>query len=149
MPAERRRALGNPGHQKQSPVARVVEPLPTELLSAPLHLGRAGASTYEFVLQSCNWIAKSDFLLLVAMCEQVDEIVKWSAKVVEDGEVLISPNGAAQAHPLLAHIRDARKQVYLLAASMGLSPSDRGRIGLGEVQAMSKLASLRAAEKRQ
>ena len=60
--------------------------------------------------------------------------------------VLETPNGTLQAHPLIAHVRDARKQIFALASLLGLSPSDRGRIGLGEVTAKSKLEALRQME---
>lgn len=147
LPVERKRALGNPGHQKLPKLA-AVSVLPSVSAEPPSHLGAAGRVAYQHVVESCPWVGLSDLFSLVKMCEMLDEIADWQRDIDERGIVFVTPNGTLQAHPLIAHIRDARKQVFSLASLLGLSPSDRGRIGAGEVQAKSKLQALIEAERR-
>ena len=142
IPNELKRRRGNPGHQSLEPVSKV-SVLPVVDASRPLSLGVAGGRVWDDVLTACrSWVSGSDLLALEHLCELIDEIVVMREQVVREGRVLMSPNGAAQSHPLLAHIRDLNKQVQGLFASFGLTPSDRGRIGLGEVTAKSKLQAL-------
>ena len=147
LPVEQKRRLGNPGHQSLPKLAAVVA-LPEAVLVAPDFLGEVGRAAYLHVVSSCPWVSASDVFTLVKMCEMLDEVVVWQRDVDERGIVFTMPNGTLQAHPLLAHIRDARKQIFALASLLGLSPSDRGRIGAGEVQAKSKLQALMEAERK-
>lgn len=147
LPVEVKRRRGNPGHQSLRPVKSVTA-LPVVDMSVPVGLGIAGSEVWAQVLESCgSWVAPSDLLALRHLCELMDEIAVMRAQVEREGRVLASPNGAAQSHPLLAHIRDLNKQVQGLFCSFGLTPSDRGRIGLGEVQAQSKIEALAAKRK--
>lgn len=147
LPVERKRALGNPGHQKLPKLA-AVSVLPVASVDAPAHLGDVGRAAYLHVVSTCPWVGASDVFSLVKMCEMLDEVAVWQRDIEARGMVLETPNGTLQAHPLIAHVRDARKQIFALASLLGLSPSDRGRIGAGEVQAKSKLQALIDAEKR-
>ena len=148
LPVEVKRRRGNPGHQSLRPV-KSVSALPVVDASRPLSLGVAGGRVWDDVLVACrSWVAPSDLLALQHLCEIVDEVAVMREQVEREGRVLVSPNGAAQSHPLLAHIRDLNKQIQGLFCSFGLTPSDRGRIGLGEVTAKSKLQALIDAERK-
>jgi P27 family predicted phage terminase small subunit len=145
-PLELKRALGNPGHQKLPPKSRIVA-LPKAPVVPPEHLIGAAADCWRDVMATAPWVAASDATFLVELCELVGNRAVMQAQVEKDGMVLVSPNGAYQAHPLLGHIRDVTKQIHSLASLYGLTPSDRGRIGLGEVQAQSKIEALAAKRK--
>jgi P27 family predicted phage terminase small subunit len=147
-PVEQKRALGNPG-QRRLPDLRHVVSMASAHLEPPLECGPAGAQVWSKVLSECRWVGQSDLLALQDLCVLVDERHVMREKVNVEGLVLVSHTGSFQAHPLLSHIRDLTKQIHALFASMGLTPSDRGRIGLGEVQAQSKIEQLAAKRKAQ
>lgn len=147
-PVEVKRRMGNPG-KRPLPKVSSMPVLHMAHVDPPAHLKSAGRREFEHVMATAAWLAPSDLPLLVRLCEIWDDIDAWQADVDERGMVIVTPtNGTLQAHPLLAHIRDARKQAVSMMSLLGLSPSDRGRIGAGEVQAKSKLAALIEAEKR-
>lgn len=147
-PVEQKRALGNPGQRRLPELKQVVALVPATL-EPPLECGPAGAQVWSKVLSECRWVGRSDLLALQDLCVLVDERDAMRKKVEAEGTVLVSHTGSFQAHPLLSHIRDLTKQIHGLFASMGLTPSDRGRIGLGEVQAQSKIEQLAAKRRNQ
>ena len=100
------------------------------------------------VMAVAPWVGSSDQKSLVELCELIDARDDMRAQVSHDGLVLVAPNGAHQAHPLLSHIRDVSKQIHGLMSMFGLTPSDRARLSLGEVQRVSKLDALRAQQSR-
>ena len=145
---EQKRALGNPGQRRLPELKQVVSLVPANL-EPPFGLGLAGSTVWSNVLAECRWVGRSDLLALEDLCVLVDERDVMRKKVSDEGLVLVSHTGSFQAHPLLAHIRDVTKQIHNLFASLGLTPSDRGRIGLGEVQAQSKIEALAAKRRSQ
>ena len=65
-------------------------------------------------------VDKSDVFSLVKMCEMLDEVAVWQRDIEARGMVLETPNGTLQANPLIAHVRDARKQIFALASLLGI-----------------------------
>lgn len=144
LPVERKRALGNPGHQKLPAVASVTA-LPQLEASPLVPLGVAGQRWWDQLMATCRpWVAASDLSMVLELCRAADRRAEMEAVVAAEGMSLQSPNGAFQAHPLLAHIRDIEKRIDQLAAAFGLTPASRGQIGAGEVKAASQLEALRA-----
>ena len=145
-PVEEKRRLGNPGQRPLPAKADVVALVPADR-TPPLHLRDVGLAMWEDILAVAQWVSISDRKTLVELCELVQNRADMHEQVKKDGLVLVSPNGAYQAHPLLAHIRDVSKQIHSLMSLFGLTPADRTRIGLGEVAAVSKLQAMMDKQK--
>ena len=140
-PIEVKRRQGNPG-QRPLPAKGALMALVPADRTPPAHLNDAGRKVWTDVLDVAPWVGVSDQVLLLEVAELADERAIMKREVELMGRTLQSPNGAYQAHPLLAHIRDITKQILSSLSLFGLSPSDRARIGAGEVAAVSKLQAM-------
>ena len=140
-PAELNRKLGNPGHRKQ-PAQDAVAVLQPADKSLPLHLGSAGAQVWEHVASWCPWFGQSDRYALIELCDLVDLRAMLVAQIRGDGVTVLTPSNGQTAHPNWTQVIALTKQIHGLMSLFGLTPSDRGRIGLGEVMAKSKLQAL-------
>lgn len=144
-PVEAVRRLGNPGHKALPKVASVTA-LGAADRSLPLHLGDAGARVWEHVAEFVPWFGQSDRLALVELCDLVDVRAMLLSQIRGDGVTVLTPSNGQTAHPNWAQVIALTKQIHSLMAAFGLTPSDRGRIGAGEVAAKSKLEALRQME---
>lgn len=135
-PIELKRRVGNPGHRPlpkgitaiQPAVVVMEPPARGDDLVAALMSGPAAA-----------WIAQPDRVLLL---ELVREAWDERARLRED----IARNGygdgryARQEVARLAHLE---RTLTTWLSLLGLSPTDRSRLGVAEVKARSKLEALR------
>jgi hypothetical protein len=84
-----------------------------------------------------RWISpESDLELLQMVCEQLDERVALRIRVLRDNE----PEERKS-------LRDLDKQIVSGLSLLGLTPTDRSRLGLAEVKAATKLDELRNRRK--
>lgn len=144
-PVEDKRRLGNPG-QRRLPDKGTVTPLVVADRSMPLHLGEAGQRVWEHMAASVPWFAQSDRFALIELCELIDIRAGLLAQIRADGVTVLTPSNGQTAHPNWTQVIALTKQIHGLMSLFGLTPSDRGRIGLGEVTAKSKLEALRQME---
>jgi P27 family predicted phage terminase small subunit len=146
QPLEKKRALGNPGHQKLPAVGstHAVERIaPT----APrgLGLGKDGRRLWGHVA-ALPWVGASDAAALQNLCALADLIATLEADVAERGPAYES-RGRWLPNPSVSRLLDARKMLAALSGHFGLTPGDRSRLGIAEVKAQSKLEEL--AERRE
>lgn len=148
IPNERKRLLGNPGKQKL-PDAHANAPLPALALDAPDHLGKAGRAAWVLLAAECSWLAHTDRVSVVLLCEKLDRRAAWIAQLAGADEVLLTDKGYAYPNPLVGMLSTLETEIVKLLSLLGLTPADRTRIGLGEVRRASKLAELLADRHRQ
>ena len=135
-PTEQKRKLGNPG--KRPLPAPVIELRPANAadLVPPAHLEDAGL----FVWAKCwhsglGWLSPdSDLALVIRCCELADMTDKARQRYMVTGES--ADAGAFQK---------LNKDYLHCLSVMGFTPVDRGKMGLAEVKAISKLEQLRAS----
>ena len=89
---------------------------------------------------------QSDRFALIELCELIDIRAGLLAQIRADGVTVLTPSNGQTAHPNWTQVIALTKQIHGLMSLFGLTPSDRGRIGLGEVTAKSKLEALRQME---
>lgn len=139
-PVERKRAIGNPGRRPLPDQANVV------LLSAavgipdpPRPLGTAGLALWGRAWQTARrWLSpETDLELLLIVCEQLDERIALRIQVLRESK----PEDRKA-------LRDIDKQVVSGLSLLGFTPTDRGRLGLAEVKAASKLEDIRDRQNR-
>ena len=131
------------------PELAAVRALPAADPEPLVPLGDAGARLWEQVKATCGaWVALSDTSALLEMCQLADRRQAMWDKVMQEGLTLRLNNSGAQAHPLLSHIETIDKSIHKLMAEFGMTPKERGLIGVGEVKAVSKLQQILEAERR-
>lgn len=146
-PAEKSRALGNPGHR-----AGLSAPASTEVAALvaapPPGLGDEGARVWSAVLQAAPWVAQSDMVLLQTLCEKLDRRARVLAELVDAPLTLETATGYTYPHPLLGVAGRLETEILKMLAHLGLTPAERTRLGVAEVKAQSKLEELRARRSR-
>jgi phage terminase small subunit len=85
-------------------------------------------------------MAPSDVPLLTMLCRAADEIETWRALLRSEKLVTRTRAGARRVHPAVAEIRTLERTMTSWLALLGLTPTDRARLALGEVRAVSELA---------
>jgi hypothetical protein len=136
-PNEQKRRLGNPGRRPLPDQSKLVA-MPSAAVAGtpePLRpLGPPGQALWDRVWAAgARWISPhTDVELLQVLCEQVDERAQLRVAVLRDG-------GWRERKAL----RTLDHQVVTALSLLGLTPADRTRLGVAEVQAQSTLDKLR------
>jgi P27 family predicted phage terminase small subunit len=144
-PAEQKRKLGNPGKRDLPELASVaaLPALPADAL--PDSLGDDGAALWEAVTASAKtWLAPTDHPVLRMLCELADRRAEFVAHVAKNGPLIERPDGHLVANPVVAMLSDVEKRMVHMASLLGMTPSDRTRIGLGEVKAQNAFEQMLA-----
>ena len=144
VPIERKRARGNPGKRAMPDKAEVVEiePLASD---APIALGKAGQEMWEKMNASAHWLGESDSPAMMMLCDKMDRRADLMKRLQTEPLVLVPDNGSrAQPNPLVAMLDQVEKDIVALLSLLGMTPTDRSRLGLAEVKKQSTLEKLRA-----
>jgi P27 family predicted phage terminase small subunit len=145
VPIERKRALGNPGKRalpKPGEIAiigAVAEP--------PVDLGEKGLEAWNRILDTARaWTGATDFDLLAAYCTKVDRHAEMVEQLSNSNNafILFTDKGYAYANPLVGMISTIESEMVKMLSLLGLTPTDRSRLGLAEVKAQSTLEKLKA-----
>jgi P27 family predicted phage terminase small subunit len=145
-PAELKRAQGNPG-KRPLPNLAVVHPLPQVKAQAPEHLSDIQKKLWGDLRGHAVWIADTDQPLLQLLCEKLDRRNELVAKLQNSDPVLYTDKGYAYANPIVGMISTIEVEITKLFSLLGLTPTDRTKLGVAEVKARSVLDDL--IEKRQ
>ncbi|WP_280695883.1 MULTISPECIES: phage terminase small subunit P27 family [unclassified Kitasatospora] len=145
MPNEKKRKLGNPG-KRSLPELASVTPLPATGADTPPGLSEAGIELWGAVTATTKaWLAPSDRHTLTMLCEMADRRALMMAAVTEYGLLIERPgDGHLVANPVVAMLSTLEVQMNRVAASLGLTPADRTRMGLAEVKARSAFEQMLA-----
>ena len=144
VPIERKRARGNPGKRAmpKSDQVEVIEPLTDE---APVRLNNAGAELWHKMNSHAHWLGESDNPAMLMLCEKYDRREMLLAQLENEPLVLVPENGSrAQPNPLVAMVDQVEKDIVTLLSLLGMTPTDRSRLGLAEVKKQSTLEKLRS-----
>lgn len=142
-PTELKKALGNPGKRAIPKALSVVARAPADT-DPPATLGDVGAAEWRRTLTVCPWIGPSDLSILRLYCEALDRRSSLIAYIADTGTVLYTDRGYAYLNPAQSALNTTEAQITRWMSSLGLTPSDRGRLGVAEVKAQSALERIRA-----
>jgi P27 family predicted phage terminase small subunit len=145
-PTEQKRKIGNPGGRKLPAIANVIA-LPQIKGDAPLHLSDEGAKMWTDVRSMAPWIANTDGKLLIELCEKMDKKYLLKEKLAASDFVLYTDKGYAYANPLFGMLNTVENDIVKLLSLLGLTPTDRSKLGVAEVKAKGKLEALLEAQK--
>jgi P27 family predicted phage terminase small subunit len=140
-PIEQKRKNGNPG-QRPLPDSKNVIALPQIKNDAPLYLSDAGQKMWLDVRAMAPWIANTDAKLLIELCEKMDKKYELKEKLAATDYVLYTDKGYAYANPLFGMLNTVENDIVKLLSLLGLTPTDRSKLGVAEVKAKGKLEAL-------
>jgi phage terminase small subunit len=135
-PREKTRALGNPGHRagmdKDAPIVMPGQRTPPK---PPRSLGKDGKQLWDRAWSLAHtWLSpQTDLDLLLLTCEALDER-EALRKLVMAGDADRFDRGA---------LRALDKQIVDSLGSLGMTPTDRARLGVAEVKIEDDLEAFR------
>lgn len=142
-PNELKRLTGNPGKSRLPSLASVTA-LPQVTEQAPLHLTEASRNLWIEIRDRASWIGNTDQPTLILLCEKLDRRSEFIAKLQATDFVLYTDKGYAYANPLISMISTIETEIIKLFSLMGLTPTDRSKLGVAEVKAASAIDQLLA-----
>lgn len=132
IPNERKQRLG--AGAAPSPESVVSLPTVNEVPEPPDGLGDAGRAAWESVWSSAaGWLASSDVLAVTLLALMVDERAQLRNHLM---------SGAGDFHDR-AGLRALDTQINASLAALGLTPTDRARLGLAAVTTTDALEDFR------
>jgi P27 family predicted phage terminase small subunit len=140
-PTELKRKLGNPGKEKLPDLNRVIA-LPQVSDQAPQHLSKQAKKFWTAIRAVAPWIANTDGTLLLELCEKMDRKTKLVKELEQSAFVLYTDKGYAYANPLVGMISTTENEILKILSLLGLTPSDRSKLGVAEVKVRSKIEEL-------
>jgi P27 family predicted phage terminase small subunit len=145
VPLERKRARGNPGKRALPAHAETTALAPLTTADAPADLGPGGREAWERMMTSCPWLGESDTSTLRLLCEKIDRRDQMiEALKTEPFVFTAEKTGYQYANPLVGMLSTIETDIVKLLSLMGMTPTDRTRLGLAEVKAQSTLERLRS-----
>jgi P27 family predicted phage terminase small subunit len=139
-PAELARKQGNPGKRKLPELATVISLQQVD--DAPLHLNENSKALWQDIKSRATWVAQTDEPALLLVCEKFDRRAKLIAQLESSDVVLYTDKGYAYANPLVGMISTIENEIFKILGSLGLTPSDRTKLGVAEVKRASALDEL-------
>ena len=133
-PNELKRKLGNPGKQKL-PALATVTLLPQVNDQAPAHLTPEAQKLWSDIRELATWIGNTDRSILTLLCEKLDRRSEYIAKLQSMDLVLYTDKGYAYANPVVGMISTIENEITKIFSLLGLTPADRSKLGVAEVQA--------------
>jgi hypothetical protein len=136
-PAETKRLIGSRHYQPGKSVTFIPE---VEVMPEPLRmLGPSGLELWKRIWSMGKvWLSLStDIDVLQILCEQLDERDSLRELVLSD----------AEAWRERAALRELEKSIRSNLSVLGFTPTDRMKLGVAEVQKMSKLEEIMAMKR--
>jgi P27 family predicted phage terminase small subunit len=101
----------------------------------PDHLGDAGSDMFRRITAGAAWLAETDMPTLELLCEKVDRREQMKAQLAVTDLVLFTDKSYAYPNPLVGMLSTIEGEIAKLFSALGLTPTDRTRMGLAEVKA--------------
>ena len=140
-PNELKRKQGNPGKRPLQSVSNIIA-IPQQRGNPPNHLSETSRKLWLGITSLAFWISESDQVTLQLLCEKLDRRAELIAKLSASDFVLYTDKGYAYANPLVGMLSTIEVEITKLFSLLGLTPTDRTRLGVAEVKARSALDDL-------
>ena len=144
VPLERKRARGNPSKRPLPAATETLALAPLTAADAPVDLGDGGRQAWDRMLTSCPWLGEPDRDMMIMLCQKIDRRDQMVDALSRESFVLITERtGAAHQNPLVPMLSNLETEIVKMLSLLGMTPTDRTRLGLAEVKAQSTLERLR------
>jgi P27 family predicted phage terminase small subunit len=140
-PIELKRRLGNPG-KRALPAPKTVLPVAVGgTPKPPSGLKRQGKAAWERLWSvGAAWLSPTtDLEIVTRLCQAYDERAYLRGVVALQGYFTAGSMGQTVVHPAVKEVRALEAAILAMEARCGFTPSDRSRLGMAEVQRVSKL----------
>lgn len=142
-PREVKRARGTLRADRDPAPLAIIPPADAATREVPEQLGDEGVRMWRMALSYAPWLASSDMTNLRLICEALDRRSLLLAELASQGHVLYTDKGYAYLNPAQGALATTEAQITKWLSLLGITPSDRSRLGVAEVKARSKLEDLR------
>jgi len=122
-----------------------VTTIPQAAAKAPEHLSPASKELWTRLRETAFWISNTDQSSLQLLCEKLDRRSEIIAKLQNSDFVLFTDKNYAYANPLVGMLSTIETEITKLFSLLGLTSTDRSRLGVAEVRVRSKLEELAQA----
>ncbi len=116
---------------------------PLDYATMPEGLDPIAQGVWARITTACDWLAESDREALTMLCRDEALLAQLTARLESDGLVLYTDKNYAYAHPAWGMRTATEERVYKWLTVLGLTPSDRARLGIAMVQARTLLEEFR------
>ena len=107
---------------------------------APDGLGDTAVAHYRRIIDVAgDWLAPSDADAVATLARLLQRQSDLIARLDSDGVVLYTDKGYAYAHPAAGMLTTTEREIARWSSLLGLTPTDRTRLGLAMVRGVSKL----------
>jgi|GEM_PF-3744871 len=149
IPVERRKRLGNPSKRPLPKVVELVPPPPADAFDPPEQLEGEARAAWMLVAEAARpWLAEADRPLLLMLAEGFGRRALLAAMIEQQGPVMVTERGYRYSHPAVGQLATLERQLTSWLGVLGLTPTDRARLGLVLAKSQSTLNELRAGKKR-
>ena len=144
VPIERKRSRGNPGTRALPEATNTIALAPLTAEDAPSGLDAGGLQAWSRMTTSCPWLGESDKDIMIMLCQKVDRRDQIVDELARSQFLLINETtGAVHPNPLVGMLSTLESDLVKMLSLLGMTPTDRTRLGLAEVKAQSTLERLR------
>lgn len=138
-PVEVKRATGNPGKRPLPAAPMPGEGLaPADSIPKAPPLGADGDELWaEIWTEGKLWLSPTgDRRMVIMLCQAHDEAeeIRRALSLGDIRRFYVLANGQQVTHPMVNQLKDLRVQMTAWLSALGFSPTDRARLGLGEVR---------------
>lgn len=142
VPVERKRVLGNPGGRPLPQPIGYLEAA-EEIPEPPEHLKEHGLEVWNRVWRSASaWISPTtDIAIMIRYAETYDLREELKSQIADEGLTVVTKT-SVRPHPLLSVLKETDAALTKYESLLGLTPADRGKMGLTEVKTRTGVASL-------
>lgn len=118
---------------------------PNTIIPAP-PVGLKGRGTIEWqqIWSNVAWLhPEQDYHLVEQIVRSYDDMAEFRQQIRKDGLMVRGYAGQMTANPLIKEIRSCEKTIRECLSKLGVSPTDRVKLGLNEMKRQDKLGDLR------
>lgn len=144
VPIERKVALGNPGKRALPEVIDTGMAPVQAVPPTPPSLRRHGSVVWEQLWTFARaWLAiGTDVNVVLRYCEAHDLRAELQATIAGEGRFTEGSTGQLVEHPASKMLRELDRDILRMEGALGLTPSDRAKLGLAVLTAAEKKSRL-------
>jgi P27 family predicted phage terminase small subunit len=117
------------------------------IVDAPADLGSAGRDLWRHITSAAVWLAETDKPMLALLCQKLDRREEYRAIANSTDPVLWTDKNYAYPNPIVGMLSTLEGEISKLAGQLGLTPSERTRMGLAEVKAKNAFEEMLSRRK--
>lgn len=116
----------------------------TTIPKAPVGLKGRGTIEWTNIWTKVPWLhPEQDYHFVEQIVRSYDDMASFRKQIAQDGLMVKGYAGQITANPLIKEVRACEKTIRDCLSKLGISPTDRVKLGLNEIKREGKLKELR------